>query len=507
MAISRNKFDQMQTNSLFQGLFNATDNLVICLDKHHQLSAMNAVAQVLYSANDRNLPVIPTTHKRKQRFIQTLTNPACTVEWKVFPIIEGEPLGFLLVGKLISKVIEQDTHELTVLREAKEAAEAANRAKSEFIAVMSHEFRIPLTSVLGMAQLIVREGESEQDKEKYAYSIIQAGKHLMNLINDLLDFSKIEANRYEIIPCNIELSAFLNQIKFMLEPQAQAKELEFTFDYDPTLPKYIYADAKALRQIIINLVGNAIKFTEEGFVHVSLNVKMRNDEQVTLLFSVRDSGIGISEAGMKKIFGHFEQVDYSYSRQYGGTGLGLAITKRLVELMEGDIAVTSQLHKGSTFTCEFSFNYSDEQTIPRGHLFVNGAQSNVGNQTRKISVLLVEDDIMIQLIHKKFLQDLGCNVEVIGKGQEALECCNNDYDIIFMDMGLPGVSGIEVIAKYRSTHSKHHPPIIALTGYSSSEDQRHFLESGADEVLVKPVSYEHLAEVILRYSSRFVQTI
>lgn len=397
---------------------------------------------------------------------------------------QGNIVG-IIGNSLDITVLKRITEEL---RQAKENAEIANKAKSEFLAVVSHELRIPLTNILGMTHYLGAEPISPQQRE-YLNNTISAANHLLTLVNDLLDFAKIEAGKFELESAPLDLKALLEETIFMFSQQAKDKKIDLLFNYPQNIPHQFLGDSRALRQIMINLVGNAIKFTKIGHISIEINCLQQLQKTASLELIVTDTGIGIPNEKLDLIFERFRQVDSSLIRKYHGTGLGLAITKALLQIMGGSIEVNSILGQGSSFKCTITFPLQDNIAVAENVELLNTTR-----------VLLVEDVPMVLILHQKFLTDLGCIVETAEDGEQALDKLKKTYDIVFLDMGLPDISGDEVAKRYRENEAPNvHLPIIALTAYGGEEHQKKFLSSGIDKVMVKPVTKEQLSDVLKTY--------
>ncbi|MES2218782.1 MAG: response regulator [Pseudomonadota bacterium] len=535
--------------------------------------------------------------------------------------IEGNVTGVMGVSFDITE--RKKIEEKLVI--AKQKAEEANRAKSQFLATISHELRTPLSSILGFASMIEQANLNDNLKKEYTQHIINSGSYLLSLINSLLDYTKLETNKYEFMQLPLNLNELMVNVINMLSGTAKLKNLPLILEYDKDVPKHVMSNNRALRQILINLIGNAIKFTDSGQVSLRVSCIEKTEKIVRLKISVTDTGPGIHVKEQKSIFRRFYQTSDAYTRNtnFAGTGLGLAIVKKLVKLIGGKIAVKSTLNVGSEFYFEADFpivscedtpwlayaatvkilvaredhskNYIHtllansyyelvspkeivnqllaaqqsmrpydivmlDNTLPgvnvieiiktiREHNHLqpliilltdtyptdeereNFAEIILKPSALEIKIfqlelkllwerkllntkknmlllkssinpraLLIEDNLLIQIIHKAMLEELGCKVEVTDSAKNALVLLKNHYDILFVDIGLPDMAGFDLIKKIREYDSHTaHIPIIVLTGYSDDEDRKLFLGVGANEVLVKPVNKDNLKTLLDRY--------
>lgn len=396
------------------------------------------------------------------------------------------------------KMAEQEIKNMNaILLEARERAESANRAKSQFLANMSHEIRTPMNGVVGMAELLLLSGLT--DEQKKMVNIIKSSSGLLlNIINDILDLSKIEADKVELKPKQINILEQLIEIEKLLGLVAEKKGLSLKVQIEDDVPVEISADKTRLKQVIVNLVNNAIKFTEKGEIKLSVKKVKEIGDKVELMFSVSDTGIGIKEEDIPKLFNYFTQLDDTLTKRFQGTGLGLAISKMLVKLMGGKIYVESEYGKGSEFyfTCLVDMIEKREVSLC--------SQISTTNQcvSEKVNVLVVEDDYVSQIIMKRICKMNGWNVMIAQNGKEALEILENTcFDIILMDIQMPGMSGIDVSKRIREKERLigKHTPIIATTAYAMSSDKEMCFNAGIDDYLSKPIDIQELVGLVTRW--------
>jgi CheY-like chemotaxis protein len=390
----------------------------------------------------------------------------------------------------------QKNEELAI---ASEKALGATRTKSAFLATMSHEIRTPLTAIIGFAEASLDKDQTMADRVAATKTIIRSGKHLLDIINDILDLSKTEANKLELELTQFSLFEMLHDVQVLMSERAKEKQLPFTIDYQLPLPKQIVSDELRMKQILINLCGNAIKFTEIGRVGIAVWFSKDNNE---LGFEVIDTGIGLSDAQCEKIFEPFTQADSSTTRKYGGTGLGLSLSRELATLLGGKISVKSIEGLGSRFTftahagaVEHVEFVHDVEHIPaslKGTELPHDIVKLVGR------ILLAEDNTDNQRLISMLLEKTGAKVTVAENGQIAINnALNCDYDLIFMDMQMPVMGGLDAIRHLREVGYKK--PIVALTANAMKQDFDNCIEAGCNDFVTKPINREHLYKITAKY--------
>ncbi len=409
-----------------------------------------------------------------------------------YVIERGETIYSDAGEPLLTQGTVQDITELKLVQrsliEAKEAAENANKSKSRFLANMSHEIRTPLNGIIGFIELLQKE-ETDPRKKDYLDIIHTSSKSLLVVINDILDLSKIEDGSMKIEPFDFDLKQHLEQLITFFKSISDSKEVELHFEYPKELHTHVHTDSLRLKQILSNLISNAIKFSPENST-ITIDLKREGEH---LIIAVKDEGIGVSPEAQKRIFNPFEQAEVSTTRHYGGTGLGLSVSKKLIELLDGEIYLESELGKGSTFSfsikapevCSLLKDEYDETTPAlQGH------------------ILIAEDNKTNQLLLTLLLDEMGLTYTLTEDGKEAFEAFKNcpDYNLILMDINMPIMNGIEATEHIRKSDCQHKDiPIIALTANVMKEDIDNYLKSGMNAHLSKPIDSHHLAQLLAQY--------
>ena len=431
-------------------------------------------------------------------------------KWRRIRFIASQRLKNGIVSNVLWLVedIDKEKKERDELLNLSERAFAASEAKSSFLSNMSHEIRTPINTILGMNEIILREC-NDSEIISYSESIKTAGNTLLGLINDILDFSKIEAGKIEIIPVDYDLSSLINDLVSMIQNKAENKGLVLSLEFDKKLPKMLYGDEVRIKQVITNILTNAVKYTEKGIVTFSIGFKRIEEEpdSVILLVSVKDTGIGIKQEDLKKLFAEFERIEEKRNRNIEGTGLGMAITKNLLYLMKSSLKVESVYGLGTKFSFELKQKVikweplGDYETAYKKSLIEHGKYKEKF-RAPKAKVLVVDDNQMNLMVFKNLLKQTRIKIDTATGGDEGLILTqNNKYDIVFLDHMMPDKDGIETLRELRA--QKDNPnlttPMICLTANAISGAREKYLSTGFDNYLTKPINPDKLEEMLLDY--------
>jgi signal transduction histidine kinase len=387
------------------------------------------------------------------------------------------------------------------LSETKQQAEAATKAKSRFLANMSHEIRTPLNGIIGTIDLL-QHTPLNAEQEELMLSLKSSSTHLLEIVNDVLDISKIEADKLELFegPCNLQ--NIVQQVTAISSPRLVSlkKKIELSAIIQPAVENEIIADESRIKQVLINLIGNAIKFTETGSIHLEVSANLIDDSLQELHFTVSDTGIGISEENIQTLFIPFNQIDSTATRKFSGTGLGLSICRKIIEEMGGRIWVESELGKGSAFKfiipVQVNLVRKTQQQPQR-----NTAGTIGGTELKPLKMLVAEDNNMNQLLATKMFKKIGYIIEIANNGKEAVDMtAKYDYDLVFMDIHMPEMDGIEATEKILNSGKEKIPIIIAMTANAVKEAEAEYLALGMKDIVTKPFTIEQLRKVLEKWA-------
>ncbi|MGN0278278.1 MAG: histidine kinase N-terminal 7TM domain-containing protein [Lachnospiraceae bacterium] len=498
---------------LFDAVMTAKD--MVLEEIQEGIFVLDRNGEVMYSNRESNL-IFPGIDRKKDE----------RVHREIVQFIENHSDGFMLqdhfykwqstdirdnngihAGTMYRIMDMTDNYYYTQkLIELKEDAERANEAKSSFLANMSHEIRTPINAVLGMNEMILRECDSDSIKE-YAVNINNAGKTLLSIINDILDLSKIESGKMEIVEADYDVRLLLTDIENMISMRAEEKNLIFTIDADETIPTVLHGDEMRIKQCIVNLLTNSVKYTHKGSVSLKLDKTDNNDGSINLWVSVTDTGIGIKEEELHKLFESFIRLDITKNRNVEGTGLGLNITKKLVGMMGGNLTVESVYGEGSTFSFVIVQKVVNQEGIGD---YRNGVKKLMEKTLKPAqtfvaplaNVLSVDDNKVNLAVVKGFLKKLKIQCDSVLSGTECIQkVSEKDYDIILLDHMMPEMDGIETLQKLQQKEQwqKQHPAVIALTANAVAGAREEYLRVGFTDYLSKPIDSVKLEEMLAKY--------
>ncbi len=507
-ALNNSLLDVVFTVRFPERIIEYVNNSVTSMFGYTPDECIGKTTQMLYPSEEEYLElgdkIIQTLSEGKNvlRTEQTMKRKSgefFVAEITITIMMEGNNVSYLV--SIIRDITERKQYE-EKLRNAKEAAESATRAKSEFLARMSHEIRTPMNGVIGLTHLLLATDITDTQRN-YLENLRYSAYSLLDIINDILDISKIEADRLELEHITFDISDMIEKTALMMRHRCSEKGLALITEIEPDVPKTVIGDPVRIRQIILNLVSNAVKFTERGEIKISVKCKMQSEKSDMITISVSDTGVGIPEDRLDRIFESFTQADGSTTRQYGGTGLGLTISKRLAEMMGGDITVESKPGKGSVFR----FTVALKKSVQRDELsFMEKDTSRIPHNTfritRNTSALIAEDNPINMLVIRTHLEKMGFRIIEAVNGKEAVrKYTEHKPDLIFMDIHMPEMSGFEATRKIRTADSadNRHTPIIALTADAFKDDKEKCLSEGMDFYLSKPFRPEAIVDIVQRF--------
>ncbi len=415
----------------------------------------------------------------------------------------------LIVGAVMTALISYQAilfhRENERVNRQKKEIEELNRSQKRFFSSMSHEIRTPINAILGLNEVILRQDDASDEIISDAANIQGAGKMLLAIINDILDFSKLEAGHMDIVPTDYRVTDMMSEIVSMIARQAKEKGLSFKVEIDPDTPSVLFGDEIRVRQIIVNLLNNAVKYTDSGSVKIHIEAKDVEEKKANLVIIVSDTGMGIKQEVLPKIFDAFARMDQEKNRYIEGTGLGLSIVKQLVDIMGGDISVDSIYEQGTTFTVTLPQQVTDAKKTGNVNIMDHVAQRNTYRSmftAPDADILIVDDSVVNLTVETKLLRETKIKIDTASSGKDALELTKRKrYDVILMDHFMPEMDGLECFRLIRSQSDGMcwEVPVIVLTANAGAEDKEIYIEAGFDGLLVKPVSGRSLEETLIRY--------
>ena len=482
--------------------FEQMENSVIIVDRMYGFLDANQYARNMFPELEKH----PERAKVPKEIYELFQYDDCIVEIKdkfyELKMVEIRKKEKVEGYSLLLADVTQMHQLMDQLVEEKERADEANRAKSAFMSNMSHEIRTPMNAIVGMTEILMRSELPETERE-YLGNIQRSGNALLGIINDILDFSKIESGKMQITEEDYAPLPMLNDLKMIILNRIGSKRVQLQFDIDENLPAKLYGDELRIRQILINIANNAVKFTEEGFVRLTVKVEKTEGDNIEVFFSVKDSGQGIAPEDMDKLFGAYSQVDTKKNHYKEGTGLGLAISKQFVEMMGGRIGVKSKYGEGSEFYFTIPQKVVDARRAVDVKEEVKGNSENVLNFTApEAKIMVVDDNEMNRKVALGLLAPLKMQIDTAENGKQALDMiCSKKYDLIFMDHMMPVMDGIEATKKLREMDDEYcrHVPVIALTANAIVEARAKFFEAGMNDFAAKPIDLKDICGKIRQW--------
>ncbi len=459
---------------------------------------------------DANMALLTTgrlqEHSLNGQFLLTTVNPNPIYSLFIFYVVPRCLIyfAFVFVCNNIIRIVSGSIEKVKLtaeLERAKTEAETANQAKSKFLARMSHEIRTPINAIFGMNEMILRESK-EPAIRKYASDAKDSSEILLSIINEILDSSKIESGMMELVPVNYKLGSLLNDIYNMMNVRAKEKKLELIFDIDPGMPKQYYGDDKRIRQILINLLNNAIKYTNRGKVTLKITCDVEG-EIATLHFAVEDTGIGIKQEDIGKLYEEFKRIDSGRNRNVEGTGLGMSIVQQFLKMMNSELHIESEYEKGSVFSFDIEQKIVDKKPLGDFHKrYIQSVDTEFKTSfiAPEAKVLVVDDVEMNRTVFKALLKKTRMQILEAGGGKECLDMLKEQkVDIVFLDHMMPEMDGIETKHRIKELQLCEGVPIIMLTANALAEDREMYLQEGFDDFLSKPILVNKLDEMMLKY--------